>query len=293
MKKFITVILISLFIIALAAPAALASNLPSWYPADVSGFTDFHGKDLPRVVDDADLFNEREEAELTAKANALIAKYGDKYDFVIFTDVSNYGIGKGQGAASDGIYPADFYQFNGYGKGENYSGSVIFICMEPGDRYWWSAARGDSRPYFSEKNVNAIDDGIEPYMVDGDYYGAMVRYIELLDELYENGKIAKKRTFFDYFMITGIAAVVGLIAGAINRSAKVRTMKNVKYAQYANDYIVQNSFSLRNVNRMFLYKNVTRTYISSSSSGGSGRSSYSGGYHSSGGGSFSGGGRHF
>ena len=34
MKKIISVIFISLLLVSLAAPAALASNLPSWYPED-------------------------------------------------------------------------------------------------------------------------------------------------------------------------------------------------------------------------------------------------------------------
>ena len=292
MKKILSIIFISLLLAALAVPAVFASDLPAWYPEDWSSFSDFHGTDLPRVVDDADIFTDAEEAKLTKLANDLIAKFDDKYDFVIFTDVSNYGIGKGM-EASDGVYPADFYQAHGYGKGENYSGSVIFICMEPGNRYWWSAARGDSKNYYTEANVNAIDDGIEPYMVDGDYAGAMYKYIELLDELYSTGKIAHKRTFSDYLFCGIAAAIVGLIAGAINMSSKTKNMKKVNYATYANDYIVQDSFKVRGIKEMFLYRNVTRTVIESSSRSSGGGSSYSGSYHSSGGGSFSGGGRHF
>ena len=293
MKKFISVIFISLILAALLIPSAFAASLPSWYPSDTSNFKDFHGSNLPRVVDDADIFTDLDEARLTEKVNALIAKFDNKYDLVIFTDVSNYGIGRGM-EASDGVYPADFYQFNGYGKGDNYSGSVIFICMEPGNRYWWSAARGDSIPYFTSDNVNALDEGIEPYMVDGDYYGAMVRYLTLLDEVYSTGKIAKKRTIGDYAGSIIAAVIVGLIVGLSNMSSKVKNMKKVAFAKYANDYIVKNSFNLRHVNEMFLYKNVTRTLIESTSrSSGGGGSSYSGGYHSSGGGSFSGGGRHF
>lgn len=292
MKKILSIVFISLLLVFLAAPAVFADGLPAWYPSDWSTFSDFHGTNLPRVVDDADIFTDAEEAKLTKLVNELIAKFDYKYDLVIFTDVSNYGIGSGM-EASDGVYPADFYQAHGYGKGENYSGSVIFICMEPGNRYWWSAARGDSRPYFSETNVNSLDDGIEPYMVDGEYANAMYKYIELLDELYTNGKITKKLTASDYVFCIAAAAVAGLIVGAINRSAKVRKMKNVKYATFANDYIVKDSFKVKGIKEMFLYKNVTRTYIETSSRSSGGGSSYSGGYSSSGGGSFSGGGRHF
>ena len=292
MKKILSVIFISLLLVILLVPSALASSLPSWYPESTSNFVDFHGTNLPRVVDDANILTDSEEATLTSRINALIEKFDYKYDFVIFTDVSNYGIGRGM-AASDGVYPADFYQFNGYGYGDDYSGSVFFVNMEPGNRYWWSAGRGKTRSYFSETNINSIDDIIEPYFYDGQYYNGMLEYITLLDELYSTGRIAKKHSVGDYLVYAGIAAVVGLIVGLANMSSKVKNMKKVAFAKYANDYVVQNSFVLRNLNEMFLYKNVTRTVIETSSRSGGGGSSYSGGYHSSGGGSFSGGGRHF
>ena len=66
MKKFVTVILISLLMVTLAVPAAFASNLPSWYPDDIHAER-FHGKNLPAVVDYADIFTDSEEAALTKK----------------------------------------------------------------------------------------------------------------------------------------------------------------------------------------------------------------------------------
>jgi uncharacterized membrane protein YgcG len=132
-----------------------------------------------------------------------------------------------------------------------------------------------------------------PEMKTGDYYGALQLGVELVDQLYASGRIAKKRTIGDYAGSIFAAVIVGLIAGLSNMSSKVKNMKKVAFAKYANDYIVKNSFNLRHVNEMFLYKNVTRTLIESTSRSSGGHSSYSGGYHSSGGGSFSGGGRHF
>ncbi len=265
---------------------SVSGGKPYWYPDKVENpFPDFHGVNLPRVVDDADIFTDSEEAELTRLINDFIAEHQDKYDLVLYTDVSNYGL-------PDGILAADFYQFNGYGKGDNYSGSVIFISMEPGNRYWWSAGRGDSYSYFNMDNVNEIDDRIEPYMVDGDYFGAMKKYIQALEVLYENGSLPHEMGTTDYVMITVFAAIPALIVGLINRGSKLKTMKNVAYATNANDYVVPNSFVLRDKKITFLYQNVVKTYIPPSNSSSGGRSS-GGSYHSSGGGSFSGGGRHF
>ena len=288
MKKILSL----LFILVLASVAvftASASDRPYWYPAVVENpFPDFHGENLPRVVDDADIFTAAEEAELTELINKLIEKYKN-YDLVIFTDVTTYGIDEENG---EGTYAADFYQFNGYGVGDDYSGSVFFVDMNPEDRYWWSAGRGKTEDYFTELNINRLDDRIEPYMKDGKYFEAMKVYIEALDILYETGRLPKIFTGGDIAGISIISGIIALIVGGIRSGKAMNTMKNVGYASRANDYIVQNSFVLRDNKATFLYETVTKTYVppSSSSSGGS---SYRGGYHSSGGGHFSGGGRHF
>ena len=288
MKKIISVIFISLLLVSLAAPAALASNLPSWYPEDVKNFKDFYGQNLPHIVDDADIFTSSEEAELTNMIKSVTDKYG--YDLVIYTDTTNYGLGPYEEQCA-----IDFYRFNGYGLGKEQSGVIIYVNMDPGNRYISYVGTGDVENRAYEYN-ETIRENMLSDMSAGNYFSAMKTGIELTEELYETGKISHKRTPGDYLFCGAAAAIVGLIAGAINSSSKVRKMKNVNFATYANDYIVQNSFNLRGVNEMFLYKNVTRTVIQTSSDGGSrgGGSSHSG-IHSSGGGghSFSGGSSHF
>lgn len=286
MKKILSIVFISLLLVSLAAPAALASTLPSWYPEDVNNFKDFYGTNLSHVVDDADIFTSSEEAELTNLIKAVTDKYG--YDLVIYTDITNYGLGPYEEQCA-----IDFYRFNGYGLGKEQSGVIIYVNMEPGNRYISYVGTGDVESRVYEYNQTIRESMLED-MAEGNYFSAMKTGIELTDELYETGKITHKRTMGDYLFCGIAAAVVGLIAGGINSSAKVKKMKNVGYARYANDYIVKDSFNLRSMNAMFLYKNVTRTVIETSSSRSGGGSSHSG-MHSSGGGghSFSGGSSHF
>jgi len=291
MKKVVSVIFTVLILTLLVYPAS-ASELPAWYPEDVNTFEDFHGTDLPHVVDDARIFTASEEAEFSSRIERIIDKYG--YDLVIFTDVTNYGI-------KEEVYPVDFYRFNGYGKGDDLSGSVFFICTEPGNRYWWSAGTGDAEKYYTVENVNDLDDRIEPYMREENFAEAVRLYLDSIDELYANGHLeapARERTASDYLGAGAVSSIVGLIVGLVVSGKEKAKMYNVRYAAYANDYIVNNSFRMKDLREMFLYKNVTRSVIESSSGSGGrsgGGSSHSSGYHSSGGGghSFSGGGRHF
>lgn len=257
--------------------------LPSWYKQGFGPSDVFHNDpSTPRVVDYADIFSDREEAELAAKLAEMKAKFN--MDFVVVTDVNDYGLGAH-------MYAAEFYDMNGYGAGSEYSGAVMFINMEPGDRSWWCAGTGKTEKYFTEKNVNHMDDTMEPYMIDGEYASGVKAYFTDLDTLLTNGKFP---------MSTGaiircalISMAVGLIAGLVSLASAASTMKTVAPAVQASAYLTPDSFKVNNLGDNFINKNVTRTLIESSSSSRSGGSSYSGGYHSSGGHSFSGGGRHF
>ena len=288
MKKIVSFVFISILITVLALTAVHASDYPSWFPDDPETFEDFYGTNLERVADEAGLFTASEKSELTYLINQVREKYG--YDLVIYTDTTNYGFGP-----YDETCAINFYRFNGYGLGAGRSGMIIYVNMDPEDRYFSVVGTGDveARTY----NYNeTIRDKMQPYMASGQYYEAMKIGIELIDELYDTGKITEKKTIGDYLGYSAIASVVGLVAGLINQSKEKAKMRSVAYATYTNDYIVQNSFVLRDLREAFLYKNVTRAMIFNDNDrgGGGGGSSHSG-MHSSGGGgnSFSGGSSRF
>ena len=175
MKKFISIVFISLLIVSLAVFPSHASNLPSWYPEDIHAERS-HGSNLPHVVDYADVFTDAEEAELTKQINEYIEKYG--YDLVIVTDVSNYGLGP-----YEEQYAIDFYYYNGYGTDSEYSGSVIYLNMDPYNRYVSNVGTGKVEKYYTDDNVNKMQDQTYPYLSEGKYAKAMSVNIELIDEL--------------------------------------------------------------------------------------------------------------
>ena len=105
--------------------ASSSSTLPSWFPADDSSFVEFHDYDAPRLVDNADMFTAAEEAQILEHIEKLRDEQGA--DLVIFTDTSTHGL-----SARD--YAIAFHRYNGYGFGDDYSGSILFICMDPSDR---------------------------------------------------------------------------------------------------------------------------------------------------------------
>ena len=143
------------------------SDKPLWYPESTVGFQFFNDADAERVVDYADIFTDEEEAAI-AQAIALQSARGDA-DIVVVTDSSAYGM-------SHTEYADDFYDYNGYGFGPDRDGIVLFICMEPGNRGWWTSVTGKLDPavssgpvLYTETVANQLDDALYNYMVSGRY----------------------------------------------------------------------------------------------------------------------------
>ena len=152
---------------------------PEWYPSDPQHFEKYHDPDAPRVVDTADIFTDAEEAAMEARLTELRAELGK--DIVVFTDVSAYGLGHP-------VYSADFYDFNGYGIGEDYEGACLFVCMDPADRGFWTCCTGpETMALFTEQYANQLDDRLYEYMAAGDYGEGAADWIENFANLYRTG----------------------------------------------------------------------------------------------------------
>ena len=149
--------------------------MPYWYPYDYSGFSDYHGKDLPRVVDDADVLTDEEEAELDEKITQMVNELGVGY--VIFTDDSNHGL-------SPEEYSSDFLHFNGYGVGDEYGAVVFYLCFEPGDRCWRTTSINSYERIFTSDVTYEIDETIDSSIRNGDYFGGCMLHAEYVEDMF-------------------------------------------------------------------------------------------------------------
>ncbi len=285
-KKIAARLVIVLFSICLltAGLAVTVSAYPEWYRSDFTSDDLFHNDpSTPRLIDNAGILSESQFSSLSDQLAQLKSKFGA--DFVVVTVDSLEGL-----YIED--YAAEFYDQNGYGVGNNYSGVIMVVSFEPGNRQWWTFGTGDCEKYFTKDNVNTMDDVMEPYMVDGNYYMGISEYFKKVDVLLTNGKFPK--SFSEVFRCVMFAGIPALIAGLISLGSASGSMKAVSTAVQANQYLVPERSNIVG-NDEFIRTTMTRTYSPPSSSSGrsGGGSSYSGGHHSSGGHSFSGGGRHF
>ena len=155
------------------------SDMPAWYPKEPRTFPFYHDTDAPRIVDTADIFTDEEESSMEARLAELRGQLGK--DIVVFTDLSTYGL-------SRSVYAADFYDFNGYGIGDDREGVCLMICMDPNDRGWWACCTGpDTMGLYTETVANQIDDILYEYMKAGDYGTGVADWIENFRRLYTTG----------------------------------------------------------------------------------------------------------
>ena len=259
--------------------------LPDWYDQDFSPADVYHNDpSTPRVVDNAGVFSSAEYERLSKQLASMRQELG--MDFVVLTDTTYHGIGYIK-------YATDFYDMNGYGLGDDYSGVIFFLCFEPGDRGFEAYGTGKAEKYMTEKNVDKMSDKVYDYFVNGNYAQGVEKYFSQVRTLIKKGRLPLSGAQIATLII--IPSFIGLIGGGISLASAKGSMRTVTKATSAAEYLNPISFRVNNSDDRLLNTDVSKTYIDTSSSSGSrsGGSSYHSGYHSSGGHSFSGGGRRF
>ncbi len=246
------------------------------------------------VVDDADILEYFEEQLLAVKIKNIIEKYS--YDVVIHTTLT---VGE---AESVEAYVDDFYDYNGYGYGNDDDGMAFALVMDSRDYH--TSTHGKGIDVFNDNAIAYLGDTIVNDLSAGEYYEAFSAYLDEVDRYlyeYENDIVGDE--YYEYYGYEdsdsspsvkdiivkelGILLFAVAVAGFVVFMMKKR-MNTAVAKREANAYIKQGSVNIGYQKDTFLYDTVTKTAKpknNSSSSGGSSRSRPSGG------GGFSGGSR--
>ncbi len=133
----------------------------------------------PRVTDKADLFTDEEESTLEKRLFEIRKEL--KKDLVVYTDDSSYG-------KERSVCAADFYDYNGYGCADEYEGACLFICMEEGNRGFWTACLGsETKGAYTEKAANRSDDMLYSYVKDQRYYEGVADWADNMRRILLHG----------------------------------------------------------------------------------------------------------
>ncbi|MGN0486851.1 MAG: TPM domain-containing protein [Acutalibacteraceae bacterium] len=268
---------------AVAAYLAAAANIIK--PGIVSGDTSTtapSGKDSTiildkptRMVDMADIFTDSEETALLALLNEVSER--QQTDIVVVTvhDLN----GKSREAYAD-----DFYDYNGYGFGDNNDGVLYLLRVEADGSYEkgnsWISTCGYGITAFTDTGIQFIGEQITPALLDGNYHDAVQEFISLSDDFITQAKAGKPYDTGNLpkgdFPVGGallVALVSGfLVALLVTRSMK-RKLNTVRAKPTASEYIDRDSMRVTDSSEYFLYSHVDRRVRPKETGSGSGGSS--------------------
>lgn len=239
------------------------------------------------MVDDAGLLSTEDTASMESQLADLCQKYDMHY--VIVTD-DDPDISSAMEVADD------FFDYNGYGTGNDRSGILLYINMSTRDV--WISTRGFGITAFTDAGIDYILDQLVDGLGDEAYYETFETYVALCDDFTEQ---AKNGTPYDVdhmpqepfpwfgglIICLALGAIVGLIYILILRGQ----LKSVAPNESAADYVVNGSMHVTGSREFFLYRTVTKQERPKENSSGGGGGSTT--HRSSSGATHGGGGRKF
>ena len=239
------------------------------------------------LFDEPDLLTDAEETALIAKLEQIAEAEQMEVVVAAFSTIDG---------ASPMEYADDFYDYNGYGYGENRDGLILIVVMDTRD--WWISTRGTAITAFTDAGIEYIGDQITPYLAEGDYHGAFTAFADQCKTFMVQAKTGDPfdvhnlpkppKEPFNTGMALVIAVVGGLVIGLIYTGKLKGQLTSVQAQRAASGYVKQNSLNVTNSRDFFLYRNVTRTEKADDADdgGSSTHTSSSGATHGGGGGKF-------
>lgn len=194
---------------------------------------------LPLVTDDADLIPDDVEAELLARCEKIAEEY--EMEVAIHT---TYDFG---GLIAE-AYADDYYDFNGYGYGENDDGMlVVYKPGEEGEREIYITTHGNGSGVFFEGIRDGIIADMKDYLIAEDYEKAFNTYLDRAEEQLKPGT-----PVIWLFVLALVGAVVGLlITGSMTSKNKSVVAQN-----HAKVYTRQGSMVVTGAQDVYAYSFV-------------------------------------
>jgi len=263
-KRFVYLFLTFCMLFTAVLPAAASEYLP--------------------LFDEPDLLTDSEETALIAKLEDIGAQHQMEVVVAAFETIGDY---------TPMEYADDFYDYNGYGYGENRDGLILIVVMDTSD--WWISTCGEAIRVFTDAGIDYIGRQIVPYMSEGDFNTAFNEFADQCSAFMAQAKTGDPfdvhnlpKEPFGVGMALVIALVAGLVIAAVYTASLRGQLKSVQAQRAAAGYVKNGSLQITNSRDFFLYRHVSRTVKESSSSGGgsSTHRSSSGTTHGGGGGKF-------
>ena len=237
-------------------------------------------KSTDSVTDEANLFTDEEEAYLRKE----IARIKEKYSFdIAYLTVNDLG------DKSAMEYADDYFDYNGFGVGENRDGVTFLQC--PATRDYWTSTRGYGITVFTDYGIEKLNEEVVEYLKNDDSFGAFKKHLEITEEYLDkaaNGKPIEKSKLPAILIVLLVSVGIGVAISFIITYGMISNMKTAVKQTNSSNYYDKNSLNLSNQRDLYMYSTVTKTKKPepSNSSGSSTHTSSSGASHGGGGGKY-------
>lgn len=149
----------------------------------------------------------------------------------------------------------DYFDYGGYGTGENSDGILLYISINP--RNYHFSTHGSAIISFDDDNLTDLESAVLPYLRNNDYFGALCAYADTAEELLEIEAFSNS-PLMNVLTTLLIAFVVALIIAFIMTLIKLAQTKTAVNQAYASDYMKPGSMKLAQSQDIFLYSTVTK-----------------------------------
>lgn len=225
-------------------------------------------RQLPLVVDNADLLTDAEENEFNEKFITFTEEYEMEIAFLTVTSLD----GKTAQQFAD-----DFYDANGYGYGENDNGFLLlYLPGEDGQRELYLTTHGDAIYKMSDDMINTMLLEMKDDIISGNYSAALDKYIAKATEYVKPGV---------HFIWLFVLILAGCVIALFVLNGMAAANKSVIRQADAKVYVRGGSLVLMNSNEVFkgTYVNKEEKVQENNNSGSSTHTSSSGRTHGGGG----------
>ena len=217
-----------------------------------------------RFVDNAGLLSPSQASEIREMLDNISEAYN--FDLVIVTEIDI-------GNISAMNYADDFFDYNGYGFGEEYDGCLFLQVINSRDFFFSTSGRGIRM--MNNSALTALEDAVIKHLREDDYYQAYRAYVNRMEVYLELDAQGKTYSSFhnNYGIMVVIAWIISILAGIFIVSGWKKSMNTALPKTEASPYIIPGTLAFSDSRDRFLYSRVAKTAIpKNTSSGGSGGS---------------------
>lgn len=226
----------------------------------------------PLLVDEAGLLSEEESSTLINKLEEISQRQKNEVAVVTVNSL--------EGKTAE-AYADDYYDYNGYGYGENDDGLLLLVSM--GEREWAVTTYGYCHTVaFTDAGLDYISSEFRRKLSSGEYAKAFDCFAGLCDDFLTQAATGEpydvdnmpKGKVSPFWLYTDLVVAFFISFGIVK--GKSRNLKSIKKQESAKAYERRGSLSLRRSTDSFVNRIVTQKTIrneKNSSSGSSGGSS--------------------